>query len=394
MRQNKGNVLVALLIIILIVSAGIISHFYLTPKTVVPEKKEPTNFQPVRYDSKLVNLSFAISPGTKIIEQDFTKPGSQGKLVEFGDSSEFSFLAVEPQAQSTSIYIYDSIKGTLDSAKGFSVDHLSHQTVKQLAPDIYLIAGFTNVECSPSIWSFLLVKPPAQTELRYVSFSLGLDPNLLSFTPGEEIRICVPKDKVINEKINYIVNGQDKTIEAEILKKIAIAKSFSTSIYFSNLELPPIIRYLNYTSDKYGLSVKLPYDQNQAGKCGLNNYLVRENVNGNIATVLFYPTPDNNCPKDSIEFPYKYVLDVKKSESPDKVISSLSLLSFTPKIIHINGLTVIKYGEGGECVYPTLLVIGKKYNYRVAPGCGSDGSENSKEFDPLINIVKSLKLIN
>ena len=87
-------------------------------------------------------------------------------------------------------------------------------------------------------------------------------------------------------------------------------------------------------------------------------------------------------------------LAVSMKKSADQVLNDLknrddyeTLKNIeVPSKTIINGLTVVKYTDYGLCSYPTLIVIGRKYNYTVGSLCNG----NYKE---LIDIVKTMKLI-
>ena len=57
----------------------------------------------------------------------------------------------------------------------------------------------------------------------------------------------------------------------------------------------------------------------------------------------------------------------------------------------INGLTVVQYTDVGLCSYPTMELVGKKYNYSFTTSCGGDTQE---EWNVLEKVVESIKLTN
>ena len=54
----------------------------------------------------------------------------------------------------------------------------------------------------------------------------------------------------------------------------------------------------------------------------------------------------------------------------------------------INGLTVVQYKDVGLCNYPTMEVIGKKYNYSFTTSCGGDPTEEWKYLETIVNSIK------
>lgn len=55
----------------------------------------------------------------------------------------------------------------------------------------------------------------------------------------------------------------------------------------------------------------------------------------------------------------------------------------------INGLTVVQYTDVGLCNFPTMEVIGTRFNYSFTTGCGTDEEE---EWQYLEDIMKSVEL--
>jgi hypothetical protein len=62
-------------------------------------------------------------------------------------------------------------------------------------------------------------------------------------------------------------------------------------------------------------------------------------------------------------------------------------LFLKPSLYEIGELDIIRYGTAGLCGYPTLEVIGKKYNYEIQELCEKDG------FEALEKIARTIKLI-
>jgi hypothetical protein len=84
---------------------------------------------------------------------------------------------------------------------------------------------------------------------------------------------------------------------------------------------------------------------------------------------------------------------VMKTEVVDGVSRQYSLTSdgdflpVPPTTVKINNLTVVKYKVSGMCGYPTLEVIGNKFNYELRPLCNGN-------FEEIEDIIRTAKLVD
>lgn len=71
---------------------------------------------------------------------------------------------------------------------------------------------------------------------------------------------------------------------------------------------------------------------------------------------------------------------IEKNNQPE-------FITVQPTQININGLTVVEYEITGLCEFPTLIILGEKYNYELRKPCNG-------EFAELEEIVKTITLID
>jgi len=138
---------------------------------------------------------------------------------------------------------------------------------------------------------------------------------------------------------------------------------------------------VDYANSAKGISVQIPYNPSWGSdKYKINPY------DENEREVSFGPIGAF----EACGWTRSYFIRFLPAKSADAVISSLRSETKPTKAI-INGLNTVKYTDFGLCLYPTLQVIGKKYNYEFVPVCGL---EIEKEFKFLENIVKTVKLVD
>ncbi|MBU1146704.1 hypothetical protein KKD80_04180 [Patescibacteria group bacterium] len=138
-----------------------------------------------------------------------------------------------------------------------------------------------------------------------------------------------------------------------------------------------------YANAAKGISVQIPFNSNWgSGKYRINPY--DEHEDG----VSFGPISGF----EACSWIRNYFLSFKPAKTAEEVIAELPLES-NPSKMTVNNLTIIKYTDSGLCpYYPTLVIIGKKYNYALSPLCVVEKVD--EEFKFLENIVKTVKLID
>lgn len=181
-------------------------------------------------NSSLVNLSFRYPPSSNYTEQDdYTDNEIQhvGTIVRFNDSTVQypMFEAVTQDFLESNSVSHDMVRGSLDSKDSFSVLIMDNSTmqVKELADGIYQAIGYFNLECSPSVDSYVFVRPPEGSGLKSIQFYVG------SRTEGlvDSNEICSPTTDSIKDVINNL--AQDESVQGKIENILALAKTFSLS---------------------------------------------------------------------------------------------------------------------------------------------------------------------
>lgn len=215
------------------------------PTTPAPVAQTPVTNQPVvtqpadeitswkKFDSKLVNLSFSYPPRSEFQEKNVFAGRNikyAGKDIYFSDKNNYSpaFETITKDFSVTDSVPHDIIKGTLDSENSFKVAIFEDKYTKVIKKDtgIYQVTGYGNMECSPFVQSMLIVAPPVNSNLKYISFYLG---NASDFAKNELQEVCTPKDVAIQNKISSILNGQDNEINSELDLAIKIAKTLNVT---------------------------------------------------------------------------------------------------------------------------------------------------------------------
>lgn len=140
---------------------------------------------------------------------------------------------------------------------------------------------------------------------------------------------------------------------------------------------------INYYSPDKGIAVDLPYNSHW----GSATYSVAP-YDEQADFVAFGPMG----PFEACSWARSYFVHFKPAVATAEVIASLEEGVKSEQLV-INDLTVVKYTTQGMCTYPTMQVLGKKYNYEFRPLCGSDTNIDS-EFEYLTNIIKTVKLID
>lgn len=152
-----------------------------------------------------------------------------------------------------------------------------------------------------------------------------------------------------------------------------------------------------YTNDDKGISFTIPYNE-KWGSPGRPSPAFTEHAptdTERLGYVLFGPPTSGaeqglgtDC--DPIQFYDLTYLPARTAASAVHTIESRGTEVVPNTTVRtINGLTVVQYTDAGLCSYPTMEVIGKKYNYSFTTSCGMDEED---EVTYLENIVKSVKL--
>ncbi|HVW66973.1 MAG TPA: hypothetical protein VHA78_04580 [Candidatus Peribacteraceae bacterium] len=155
---------------------------------------------------------------------------------------------------------------------------------------------------------------------------------------------------------------------------------------------------VTYRSSQQGLSFVIPYN-NQWGydSMRLPAYATRPADDDNPYGSLEFGPPQSSAytaEDNSCDLTHQYVLKFLRPRTAQAAVRSIegadSAVTPTTQTRVISGLTVVQYTDAGACSYPTMEVIGQKYNYQFSTYCGENSSE---EWSYLENIVKSVQLV-
>ena len=253
MKNKQGNVaVIAIIVVIVAITAGVVGWMFAkksqapTSQTVATQPTTPeTQTQPTvpaqqtmptdesatwkKFDSKLLNLSFSYPLKSEFQEEDVFADRQikyTGKDVYFSDKNDYSpaLEAITKDFSATDSIPHDEIKGSLDSENSIKVVIFDDKYTKVIkkGTGIYQVIGYGNIECSPVVQSMLLVAPPANSNLKYISFYLG---NANNFTDSELQEVCSPKETAIQNKVNSILNGQVSEISNKLDLAVRIANT-------------------------------------------------------------------------------------------------------------------------------------------------------------------------
>ena len=183
----------------------------------------------------------------------------------------------------------------------------------------------------------------------------------------------------------------DKPIDNRIALTPEAIKKYFPQMCAEDLNYDPATETVLYSSKQRGLSVSLPFNPKWGNeKFKLTPY---DEVKSTIS-----PFPDfiqfgamsqfegGGCSRGWF-IRFLPALDFKTRSAQIIKNEDPTTLFLKPSLYEIGELNIIRYGTAGLCGYPTLEVIGKKYNYEIQELCGEDG------FETLEEIAKTVKLI-
>lgn len=183
------------------------------------------------FNSNYINLSFLQPSGSNYFERkalDETNKKYTGKMISFKDGNDIAppFYALTKNFSATSSVIHDILEGNLNSAESFDIKIFNNQFTKTIekGENIYHVIGYSNIECSPSISSLLIVKPEVKSNIKYIYFSLG---SINKFEENKFANPCTLKEDVIKNLIQDILNGNYKKMDSNLRTAIKISESFN-----------------------------------------------------------------------------------------------------------------------------------------------------------------------
>lgn len=183
------------------------------------------------FKSSIVNLQFTYPNDSSYREIEPLKSREAqglkqtGHQVYFSDKNKLrpSFDATTGDFTAQDSIPHNLLVGTLENRTTFTIASFEKSTMitTEVSPGMFQATAYGNQECTPAVGSYLFVRPPQGTSLKYISFDLGSD----EFSQNEIETTCVP---TIEAKTRRISNLSTSTAVITALNKsIAIAKTFS-----------------------------------------------------------------------------------------------------------------------------------------------------------------------
>ena len=183
------------------------------------------------FSSSVINFSFKAPVGSQYAEQERLKDRIAAGLVVTGHKVTFADASrTYPgfEAVSTDFTVMDTIpqdilSGSFDNPSSVGISYLEDGAKKtQVEADVYRITGFSNMECGPGVDSYLVVAPPKNSGLKYVSFYLGGSADDLV---GDPSVACTTTPNSIAKAIATL--DSDSAVLAEQAKALDLIKTFS-----------------------------------------------------------------------------------------------------------------------------------------------------------------------
>lgn len=152
---------------------------------------------------------------------------------------------------------------------------------------------------------------------------------------------------------------------------------------------------IDYVNQAKGISLKIPYNQ----KWGDAKYQVAPYDETTGVIDLDYNTKSYGSISFGRAFPFEGCglaremnINFITQKPADQIIKDMNaadnpLLPTPPHKVTIDGLSAVEYEDVGLCSYPTVIIIGQKFNYLIGQTCGDS-------FKPEEDIAKTIKLIN
>lgn len=179
----------------------------------------------------------------------------------------------------------------------------------------------------------------------------------------------------------------------------AVVQNKAAPVSCPVLHADPANTTVTYVSRQQGLSFVIPYNTQWGYSASPMPAFAAHSADDDnpLGYVAFGPprpsalmADDNSC-----DLTHQYVLRFLRPRSAQAAVSSIegadSAITPTTQTRVINGFTVVQYTDAGTCSYPTMEVVGQKYNYQFSTYCGQNSSE---EWQYLETLVKSMKLVH
>lgn len=195
------------------------------------------------YTSSIVNLKFKYPAGVTYQESDLSAKSDKSGAKFTGHQDLFSlksgtqslpFSATTTDFTSVDVIPHDLLlNGTLESTASLKISLFDKATqiATEVSPGMFHVTGYSNMECSFGVNSYLFVLPPAGSGLKYIDFHLGqseksdypTNPEAVSSDPNNVT--CQPTDGDIKKIISSV--DQKKSVLDNLSLAVKIAKTFS-----------------------------------------------------------------------------------------------------------------------------------------------------------------------
>ncbi len=281
------------------------------------------------FQSKLINLQFTPPAGSFYTEEDTLADfeGKTGHKIYFQDTSQQSvaFAAVTSDFKISDSVPHDLLPGveTFDASTNLSVA-VSHELGSQvqsktLELGMHLVGGYNAIEGTVSFPVYLLVEPPRDSGLKYLSFYLGDSTDQLteSDQTTDSQGLTYPTAAGIERVIGLGLNEQLPLIKDKLAQAIIIAQTFQRTQYGAKAsaagdETSAAVAMRQYSNDQIGISFDYP-KQWQEATSDLN---LPDWIRNSQRTRFYLPSTTQDYP--SHDFPLDGLLDILVLENPDE----------------------------------------------------------------------------
>jgi len=148
----------------------------------------------------------------------------------------------------------------------------------------------------------------------------------------------------------------------------------------------PASTAVKYSNLKNGIELEVPYNPNWGNdKFKINPF------DDTADHITFGPI----SPFEGCSLIRQYFINIIKQRTAavaikainDDATKNTTYVSDSPKVKNINGITVVEYNIGEFCSAPTIEIVGKRFNYELAPVCGDT-------YKVIEDMVKTVKFID
>lgn len=190
-----------------------------------------------KFDSKMINISFSHPIESNFQEENplaERQIGYSGKKIIFKDNNNHApfFEVITKDFSIDDSIIHDTIEGSLESEKSFRLKiypDVKYSKIISKGPGIYQAIGVGGLEGMPPIIdSRLIVVPPKNSPIKYVSFYLGDAGEFIAsdFANQDFQNRSIPKESSIQKKFNSVLEGKSE----EIRKNLDLALKITSTI--------------------------------------------------------------------------------------------------------------------------------------------------------------------